>query len=250
MRICRACGDFYEGHPASRYCSSQACQDVKVAKAKAWKSAYAKTPAQKEAKRQYQQSKRGKELRRKQQSCPEFKAQKREYMRLKNLERRVEYTHNCKQCGTEFTTYRSNSKFCNKECSDLWWKGDEGRKYRSRLAKERRHIPFHRVTENIRSAINQSLNRKNITKHSPTFEILGYTGHELVAHLESQFENGMSWDNRDEWHIDHIRPISSFNFDSTEHPDFKKCWALNNLQPLWAGDNIRKNNQWDGVVNA
>ena len=79
---------------------------------------------------------------------------------------------------------------------------------------------------------------------------MGYTKYELKEHLESQFTGGMSWDNMNEWHIDHIRPVSSFDFDSTEHPDFKKCWALNNLQPLWAEDNLRKNDKWDGVVNA
>lgn len=75
---------------------------------------------------------------------------------------------------------------------------------------------------------------------------------ELVIHLESQFIDGMTWDNHgmNGWHIDHIRPISSFNFDSTDHPDFKKCWALDNLQPLWVEDNLSKGDKWDGVVNA
>lgn len=42
------------------------------------------------------------------------------------------------------------------------------------------------------------------------------------------------------WHIDHKLPVASFNFDSPEHLDFKKCWALENLQPLWAKENISK----------
>ena len=73
---------------------------------------------------------------------------------------------------------------------------------------------------------------------------------EFQYHFEKLFVDGMSWDNYGEWHIDHIRPVASFNFDSTDHPDFKKCWALNNLQPLWAKDNMKKRNKWDGVVNA
>jgi len=32
--------------------------------------------------------------------------------------------------------------------------------------------------------------------------------------------------------------------------DFKKCWALNNLQPLWAKDNLNKRDKWDGITNA
>ena len=96
----------------------------------------------------------------------------------------------------------------------------------------------------------QYLSKQKMLKVSNTFKMLGYTPCELKIHFESQFTDGMSWENMSEWHIDHIRPVSSFNFDSTEHPDFKKCWALNNLQPLWAEDNLRKNDKWDGVVNA
>ena len=87
-------------------------------------------------------------------------------------------------------------------------------------------------------------------KSHKTFDLLGYTPKQLMAHLESQFTDGMSWDNMGEWHLDHIRPVASFNFDSTYHPELKKCWALNNLQPLWAKDNMSKGNKWDGVINA
>ena len=108
--------------------------------------------------------------------------------------------------------------------------------------------PKYNITKRIRGSLRNSL--KEIRKNAPTFTLLGYTPIELVKHLESQFQDGMSWDNMNEWHIDHIRPVASFNYDSTEHPDFKKCWALNNLQPLWAADNIRKGDKWDGKVNA
>ena len=64
----------------------------------------------------------------------------------------------------------------------------------------------------------------------------------LKEHLESQFTEGMSWENRSEWHIDHIIPQSKFKFDSLTHPNFLKCWDLSNLQPLWAVDNMRKGN--------
>ena len=76
---------------------------------------------------------------------------------------------------------------------------------------------------------------------------------ELLAHFESLFTDDMSWDNMGEWHIDHIRPKASFNQEQLADPtseDFKKCWALNNLQPLWAKDNHSKGAKWDGVVNA
>ena len=71
-------------------------------------------------------------------------------------------------------------------------------------------------------------------------DIVGYTVQDLVAHLESKFQNGMTWDNYGQWHIDHIKPIARFNILEVGDDEFKMCWSLDNLQPLWAGDNIRK----------
>jgi len=50
----------------------------------------------------------------------------------------------------------------------------------------------------------------------------------------------MAWGNIDKWHIDHKTPIAAFNFEKPEDEDFKKCWALENLQPLWAKENMKK----------
>ena len=67
-----------------------------------------------------------------------------------------------------------------------------------------------------------------------------YTLEELMAHLERQFLPGMTWDNRGDWHIDHIVPLSSFEFTGPDDANFQAAWALTNLRPLWAKDNIRK----------
>ena len=74
-------------------------------------------------------------------------------------------------------------------------------------------------------------------------EVVGYSLDELKSHLEKQFQPGMTWDNYGKWHIDHIKPISSFNINGINSDDFKKCWSLNNLQPLWAKDNLQKGNK-------
>ena len=71
-------------------------------------------------------------------------------------------------------------------------------------------------------------------------DLVPYTIDELKKHLEPKFKQGMSWDNYGEWHIDHIIPKSKFNFSKPEHIDFQKCWSLENLQPLWASENIAK----------
>jgi hypothetical protein len=76
--------------------------------------------------------------------------------------------------------------------------------------------------------------------------LVGYTLYDLKRHLEARFLPGMSWENYGAWHIDHIRPRASFTYTSPEDDAFKQCWALDNLQPLWAEDNIRKGHKWSG----
>ena len=72
------------------------------------------------------------------------------------------------------------------------------------------------------------------------FDLVGYSFDELKAHLERQFVGGMSWENMGEWHIDHIVPLSSFEITGPDDPELRRAWALTNLRPLWADENIRK----------
>lgn len=70
--------------------------------------------------------------------------------------------------------------------------------------------------------------------------LLGYSVFDLIPHLERQFIDGMSWDNMGDWHIDHIVPLKCFNISGVDDPELKAAWALTNLRPLWAKDNMRK----------
>jgi 5-methylcytosine-specific restriction endonuclease McrA len=56
----------------------------------------------------------------------------------------------------------------------------------------------------------------------------------------------MTWDNYGEWEIDHVTPDSWFEYNSYDDLDFKKSWALDNLQPLWKNDNLHKGNRFRG----
>jgi hypothetical protein len=71
----------------------------------------------------------------------------------------------------------------------------------------------------------------------------------LKDHLERLFKDGMSWENRSKWHIDHIRPLSSFKYinpdGSINVEEIKASWAIENLQPLWDKENISKGAKWD-----
>lgn len=70
--------------------------------------------------------------------------------------------------------------------------------------------------------------------------LVGYSVEELRRHVELQFQPGMSWENRSEWHLDHIVPLSSFEYSTADDLEFKAAWAITNLRPLWGRDNVQK----------
>jgi len=87
----------------------------------------------------------------------------------------------------------------------------------------------------------KSLMSQNLRKNGRHWEdLVGYTAQQLKDHIEKQFSSGMSWDNYGDWHLDHIIPKSFFRYKSTDDVEFRYCWSLNNLQPLWAKDNMKK----------
>ena len=104
--------------------------------------------------------------------------------------------------------------------------------------------PHYKLVGNFRTAIYQVLKENNVNKNGHYFEVLGYSQEELIKHLEKQFIDGMTWDNYGKWHVDHIRPITSFDIKEIGDEEFLKCWGLDNLQPLWGIDNIRKSNNY------
>jgi len=89
----------------------------------------------------------------------------------------------------------------------------------------------------------ERLKKRLLTKNLSVFRILPYTVEQLIIHLESQFISGMSWSNYGKWHIDHKIPDSHFDYKSINDEEFRHCWSLDNLQPLWARDNIKKGNK-------
>ena len=102
-----------------------------------------------------------------------------------------------------------------------------------------------RLINNIRREIWASLRgSKNGNNWSA---LVGYNAEQLKEHLEKQFRNGMNWENYGSfWEIDHIVPISAFNFEAHENIDFKRCWELKNLQPLEKAKNRKKSAKLKG----
>lgn len=129
---------------------------------------------------------------------------------LKNKERNIEAANE----------WARNNREKRREVSTRW-----NRKSR----KDNPHISFARKT----------LSRMGyIGSKTAATRLLGYSHEDFIERIESQFSIGMSWGNRGEWHVDHIKPIAAFNKEGVK--DIKIINALSNLQPLWAKDNLSK----------
>lgn len=98
------------------------------------------------------------------------------------------------------------------------------------------------VTSRLRKRLTAALKSANTKKSQSVIDLIGCSPADLVLYLESLFQDGMTWDNRMEWHIDHIRPCVSF--DLSDPLQQKECFHFSNLQPLWAIDNFLKGSKW------
>jgi len=171
-------------------------------------------------------------------------------MQKKSIKGRICYKDNCRTCGSDRgfipkARLGLNCKSCSGRVNKLGkpskLKGIKTGKpawNRSEYFNNKeKTIIRNRMSRRMRHALS---GRQLSKKWIHIFDLVGYTIGELITHLESKFVEGMNWDNMGEWHIDHIYPESKFNYNSTSDSSFIECWSLNNLQPLWAKDNLSK----------
>jgi len=121
--------------------------------------------------------------------------------------------------------------------------------YNSKYWRERRtNDPAFKILGNLRGRLSNAVKTGGTGKSASTMELTGCTLPELMAHLESQFTEGMTWANQGEWHIDHIKPCASFDMMIPEQQ--RQCFHWTNLQPLWGADNMSKGDRLDWSPNA
>lgn len=113
---------------------------------------------------------------------------------------------------------------------------EEYRSYARAYKKKYLSDPKNKLAHNLRHRIRKALKGNKTNSH---IKELGCSVSELKTYLESLFQPGMSWENYGEWHIDHIKPLASFNL--LDEKEFCKAANYKNLQPLWAFDNFSKN---------
>lgn len=105
--------------------------------------------------------------------------------------------------------------------------------------RHRENNPIVKCCKNIRDLIGRTFRDRGYSKKSKTADILGCSFEEFKMHIESQFQPGMSWENRNLWHIDHIMPISM----AKTYDEIVRLNHYRNLRPLWAYENKSKGNK-------
>ncbi|MBA7537362.1 hypothetical protein ES705_29629 [subsurface metagenome] len=162
---------------------------------------------------------------------------KREW-RLKNIERERERNR---------LWYKNNREKAI-TCHEKWRKNnmESIREFQNKYQNDRRKTDLkYNLNKKISGAIGISLkgNKNGLGWES----LVGYTLNDLLKRLKKTMPVGYTWQDflNGDLHIDHIIPISVFNFTRPEHIDFKRCWALSNLRLLPAKENLIKHNHLD-----
>jgi len=156
------------------------------------------------------------------------------------------YESNKEKISEYYSEWREDNKERLKEYQKKWREENRDKLRKTKRDYERNRKasdPLYKLISNFRTAIYTVLKESNVDKYGHYFDILQYTPEELINHLENQFKDDMTWENYGIWHVDHKLPITSFNIKEIGDEEFMRCWCLDNLQPMWGEENIRKSNK-------
>ena len=116
------------------------------------------------------------------------------------------------------------------------------------MQRQRDENPQFLLQQRLQTRLNRVLKRVGTKRAQVMDRYLGCTSEELAAHIERQFSNTMSWQTKGEWHVDHIRPCSSF--DLTNDEQVHVCFNWRNLQPMNGRENMSKQDKYDSDDEA
>ena len=171
-------------------------------------------------------------------NCPKCLENKELPLFAKDKSRRDGLYSHCRTCDSA----RRDSKKVS-ETNRLWREAhkEEARVYkREYLANKRANDQLFKLKELLRSRLRNALEGKK--KSDRAVNLVGCSLEELKSHLESTFQEGMTWDNQGEWHMDHILPCVAFDLE--DPVEQKACFYYKNLQALWKVDNSRKGGRY------
>ena len=110
------------------------------------------------------------------------------------------------------------------------------RSHYSKANQKRRKTPMARLAHSSRQRVIEAFKNQGYSKTKRTAKMLGCSYGVLNKHLEEQFAEGMTWENRGEWHVDHRLPLAA----ARNTDELVALCHYTNLQPMWASDNKAK----------
>ena len=242
--------EYHVGYHANYYKNSVNKQRIKEYHAK-----YYKDPNVKQRRKDYNKKYYAKYCNR-----PDVKQRKKEYYKDSVIKQRIKEYHaeyyknpNVKQKRKEYQkeynknlVNRQRIKEQQKEYQKEYNKNLVNRQRLKEYLKDKYKDPLVKLRLTISHYIYKGLKTVNLNK-TPKGSMLyiNYTMIQLKQHIESQFEDWMTWKNHGviqegNWQLDHIIPQTSY--DWTDENEIKKCWDLRNLRPLCSIENSSKHN--------
>ena len=213
---CTGCG---ETKPLEEYHKKKSGKYGRCAKCKLCMNAYDQSEKRKAYQKAYQKAYRQSE---------EGKAYRKAYNKA----------YNQSEAGKAKRKAYSQSE-AGKAADKKYKQSEAGKAAQKKYEKNRRQTdPVYKLQCNLRSGFCNWI--KSNQKTCKTEQYVGCTYQELLDHLESQFEEGMTWENQgrgdNKWQIDHFKAQSRFN--PTDEEEKYMCWHYTNLQPMWSSENI------------
>jgi hypothetical protein len=176
---------------------------------------------------------------------------------------RISYEPYCNNCVKEKESTKEYRKICQErrlkreaKKTELEKRSDKDR-YNHAERKRMHSSPEYKMRRVVSTHICGALKDANSSKNNEScWKYLPYTRNELKSHIEKLFEPWMSWENWSKydaktwddnnsktwtWSLDHIIRQATLPYKSMEEENFKKCWALSNLRPLSAKQNLLEN---------
>jgi hypothetical protein len=160
---------------------------------------------------------------------------------------------NLKKLASEFKPFKKAKSGYFSTCKSCWkpreWNKEKQKaseqKYVSSnpekiKAKNARQSKFPQrvMKQRISARIKCALESASTYKSNKTVHYIGCDMKYLRKWLEYQFTEGMNWDNRSEWHIDHVRPCAVYDLLDLEEQ--QKCFNWKNMRPCWKTENMEK----------
>jgi len=174
--------------------------------------------------------------------CRKCGLEKQSHLFAKDKSRKDGLQPECKECkvsGIKQAGYKYQKQWNEKKREEGYWDQYKNKGYWNEYNKQRRKTdPYYSLYINLRSRISNLLSGRTKSRH--TQEIIGLTTDQFKKHIESEWGEGMKWDNYGygdgKWVIDHHTPIST----AESEDEIYKLNHYTNLKPMWWRENLIK----------